>query len=203
MKSVVVAVALLLCAGVASRGADAALLGDATISYSADRTVIVDGKSFHGRLFHTPGHERHEQDLLGRDIFILDAQEERGWVIVPSLKTYAEFPFPPVMAALASRDLTSDPVRQETVNGVPTTKYRVEREVDGSHVSGFLWVSPENILMKFDIRIERAHHGKPIAIAMELSHIKGGPQDPHLFTVPPGVSPISMDALAPLLGMIR
>lgn len=203
MKSAVLAAALLLCTGMASRAAEAALLGDATISYSADRTVTVDGRSFHGRLFHAPGHERHEQDLIGRDIFLLDAEEERGWVIVPSLKTYAEFPFPPVMAALASRDLTSDPVRQEKVNGVPTTKYRIERRVDGTLVTGFLWVSPENILMKFDIRLDRQHHDKPLAIAMELSHVKGGPQDPHLFTLPPGVSPISLDALAPLLGMIR
>lgn len=203
MKSAVLAAALLLCTGMASRAAEAALLGDATISYSADRTVTVDGRSFHGRLFHAPGHERHEQDLLGRDIFLLDAEEERGWVIVPSLKTYAEFPFPPVMAALGSRDLTSDPVRQEKVNGVPTTKYRIERRVDGTLVTGFLWVSPENILMKFDIRLDRQHHDKPLAIAMELSHVKGGPQDPHLFTLPPGVSPISLDALAPLLGMIR
>jgi hypothetical protein len=203
MKRAVLAAALLLFAGMMGGAADAAMVGDATVSFSADRTVVVNGRSFHGRLFHAPGHERHEQDLLGRDVFILDAEAERGFLIVPSLKTYAEFPFPPVMAALASRDLTRTPVRDEVVNGVPTTKYRVERQVEGTDVAGFLWVSPDNILMKFDVRLMRPGHSKPLAIAMELSHVKDGPQDRHLFEPPRNFAKVPDEALEQLLGMVH
>lgn len=203
MKTAIVLMFLIVAGALPTGSARAAMLGDAEVPFSAERTVTVNGHSYHGKLFHTPGRQRHEQDLLGREIFILDAQAERGWVIVPSLKTYVEFPFPAELAALGSPDLTRSVVRQETVNGVRTTKYRIDHQVGDTLATGFLWVSPENILMKFDVRLSRSGHSKPLAIAMELAHVKNGPQDPHLFELPHGLSQLPIAALAPLLGAGR
>lgn len=203
MKTAIILMFVVVAGGLAAREAAAAMLGDADVPFSAERTVTVNGHAFRGKLFHTPGRERHEQDLIGREIFILDAQAERGWLVVPSLKTYVEFPFPPELAALASPDLTRSAVREETVSGVRTTKYRIDQRVGDTLATGFLWVSPENMLMKFDVRLKRSGHSKPLAVAMELSHVKNGPQDPHLFELPHGLVQMPIAALGPLLGVGR
>ena len=59
--------------------ARAALLGDASISYSAERTVTVNGRSYTGMVFHVPGHERHEQEIQEiPEIVILDAATKQA-----------------------------------------------------------------------------------------------------------------------------
>lgn len=186
---------------VPSGRAAAAMIGDARVSFRAERTVMVNGRTYTGPVFHVPGRERQEQELWGtKEVFILDAAAARGWLIVPSFKTYVEFPFPPVMADLASPDLTREPLGQETVNGVRTTKYRVDHTADdGTRAKGYLWVSRDGVLMKLAGTITRAGT-KPLSITMELSHLEMGPQDPSLFELPPGLVKLPADALDPLLG---
>lgn len=186
---------------VPSGRAAAAMLGDARVPFRAERTVMVNGRSYTGLVFHIPGRERQEQELWGtKEVFILDAATAQGWLLVPSFKTYVEFPFPPVMADLASPDLTRHPVGQETVDGVRTTKYRVDHTAeDGTRAKGYLWVSRDGVLMKLAGTITR-RGGKPLSVAMELSHIEMGPQDPSLFELPPGLVKLPADALYPLLG---
>jgi hypothetical protein len=193
---------ILLAVGVAKAGpAAAAMLGDARVPFQAERTVTINGRTYTGPLFHIPGHERHEQELWGtKEVFILDAKAAKGWLLVPSFKTYVEFAFPPVMAELDSPDLTRHPVGQETIAGVRTTKYRIDHTAaDGTRAQGYVWVSPDGVLMKLAGTITR-RGGKPLRIAMELSHLEEGPQDPSLFELPPGLVKLPADALRPLLG---
>src|SRR5665213_1023316 len=68
--------------------AHAAMLGDASVPFRAERTVTVDGRSYSGRVFHVPGHQRHDQDLLGmHEVFLLDTKAAQGIVILPSVRT--------------------------------------------------------------------------------------------------------------------
>jgi len=198
LLSAVLALALLAAAPTAR----AALLGDATVPYRAERTVTVDGRTYSGPVVSAPGHQRHEQDLFGmRDVFLLDTAVAKGFLVLPSVKTYVEFPFPPLMAELGSEDLLDDPVGHDKVAGVAATKYRVDHAAaDGSHARGFLWLARGGILVKLDIAVTRAHGGKPIQIAMELSNLVTGPVDPALFVLPQGFSRLPADALTPLLG---
>ena len=178
------------------------MLGDASVSYRAERTVTVDGRSYSGPVFHQPGHQRHEQDLFGmHEVFLLDTEQARGILVLPAVKTYLEFPFPPLMAELDSPDLLRHPVGPETVAGIATTKYRVDHTAqDGSRAEGFVWVSRTGILMKLEASVTRAHGGRPMAIAMALSQVAIGPVDPSLFQVPQGLVRLPPDALGPLLG---
>lgn len=182
--------------------ARAAMLGDASVPYRAERTVTVDGRTYSGRVFHEPGHQRHEQDMFGmHEIFLLDTKEARGFLVLPAVKTYVEFPFPPLMAELDLPDLTRRPVGPETVAGIATTKYRVDHTAqDGSRAQGFVWVTRTGILMKLEASVTRAHGGRPMAIAMALSQVTTGPVDPGLFQLPQGLMALPPDALGPLLG---
>ena len=144
--------------------ARAAMLGDASVPYRAHRTVTVDGRTYSGPVFHGPGHQRHEQDLLGmHEVFLLDTKAARGDLVLPALHTYVEFPFPPLMAELDSPDLLRHPVGSEAVAGIATTKYRVDHKApDGSRADGFLWLTRSGMLMKLDVSVTRAHGGRPI-----------------------------------------
>jgi hypothetical protein len=185
----------------AAPAAHAAMLGDASVPFRAERTVTVDGRSYSGLIFHEPGHQRHEQDLLGmHEVFLLDTKAAQGVLILPAVKTYLEFPFPPLMAELDSPDLLRAPVGEEAVSGIRTTKYRIDHHAkDGSRAEGFLWASRTGVMMRLDVTVTRAS-GRKMAIAMELSHVELGPVDPGLFVVPVGFSRLPADALGPLLG---
>lgn len=192
----------LMLAATAPGAARAALFGDASIAYSAERTVTVNGKSYSGMVFHIPGHERHEQTIQGvAEVIVLDAAAKQGFLIVPMLKTYVTFAFPKVMAELDDPALRRDPVGRETVNGVRTTKYRIDHlAADGSRAQGFAWLSAQGVPMRVDGTVTRGGSGRVTAIRMELANLALGPQDPALFQVPRGLAQLPAAALEGLLG---
>lgn len=197
MRPWILALALWVCAWAQ---AQAAVLGDAAISYSAERTVTVNGKSYTGMVFHRPGHDRHEQAVQGvPEVVILDAAAKQGFLVVPGLKSYVAFAFPKILAELD--DPGGAPVGREVVDGVPTTKYRVDRTAsDGAHAKGFVWISAQGVLMRLDGTVTRASGGRPTELSMTLAKLAIGPQDPALFEVPKGLVKLPAAALEGFLG---
>jgi len=184
-----------------SRGALAEILGDARVGFSAERVLIMDGKSYVGRMWHMPGEQRHEQELTAlKPIFILHADSSIGDVILPQLHTVVEFALPKELSLLGNSNLPRKPVAQETVNGITTTKYAVEENSSGGRATGSLWLSYDGIPMKCDGRFE-AKSGKISTIHWELRHVKIGKQEAALFEVPRGYAKLPPEAAAPLLGM--
>ena len=182
----------------------ASALLDAPISFSATRTVTIDGKPYTGAMFHAPGRERDEQRLGAMDMaFILDGQSSQGLLVVPSIKTFVTFPFPPMLSALVDAEVEKQkPVGEEPVDRVPTTKYRVERTTsDGTHGEGFVWVSRRGVLMRLD-GVVTSPGGHKTKIAMKLADVKEGPQQPELFARPANMNELPFQALAPLLSGI-
>lgn len=182
--------------------AHATLLGDATVAYSAQRTVIVNGRTYAGMVFHIPGRDRDEQEIQGiAEVILLDATAKQGFLFLPMLKTYVAFPFPPLLAELDDPALRRWPVGHETVDGVRTTKYRIEHTAaDGTRARGFAWLSGRGVLMRLDGTLSRAGGGGPMQIHMELAHLAIGPQDPALFRLPPGLVKLPSNVLEALLG---
>ena len=182
--------------------ARAAGLLDAPLSFSATRTVTVNGKPYTGTVFHVPGHERHEQVLLGmQQVFLLDDKEGEGFLVLPALKTMVEFAFPPLLSALVDPGLRKEPVGEEMVENLPATKYRVGQTApDGTRGEGFAWISRRGVLLKLDATVV-APGGHRTAIGMILSGLKEAPQSAELFTLPPGLARLPAEALAPLLGI--
>lgn len=175
---------------------------DAPVSYSATRTVTVDGRTYTGAMFHEPGRERHDQVLLGmQGFFILDEARRSGVFVMPGLKTMIDFSFPPLLGALTGPDLKKAALGDETVDGVATTKYRItQTAADGTRGEGFLWISHRGVLMKLAGTVT-APGGHRTTIAMALSDMKVGPQKADLFTPPAGLTHLPATALAPLLGV--
>src|SRR5579862_422276 len=175
---------------------------DAPLSFSAMRTVTVNGTPYTGQMFHIPGHERHEQVLLGmQEVFLLDDVQQAGLVVMPALKTMIEFQFPPLLAALTDPAMRGDAVGEEKVGDIAATKYRVAKTApDGTRGDGFLWISRRGVLLKMAGTVT-APGGHRTTIDMALSDVKEAPQNAALFTPPSGLNKLPAEALAPLLGI--
>jgi hypothetical protein len=189
---------LLVAAGLP---AAAQVLGDAKVPFSADRVLTVDGRTFEGRLYATPGRQRHEQMLEGmQQVVLLRADRGEGWLVLPGLHSYVEFRFPQAIAELSDPSLRGTPVGQEKIAGLQTTKYRVEHAArDGTSVDGWMWVTRDGIVMKLD-GVATPRRGKPTPFSMQLSNVRIGPQDTAMFDLPQGFMKLPSNALQPLLG---
>jgi hypothetical protein len=175
-------------------------LGDARVGFSAERTLILDGQSFVGKMWHMPGEQRHEQDFpIVKAIFVLHADSAIGDVLLPQLHTVVEFALPKTFAALTHPDL-GHPVAQANIEGIGTTEYALDEDTPDGHAHGSLWLSPDGIPMKCVGRFE-ASNGKASTIVWQLHHVRIGKQDATLFDIPRSYAKLPVEAAAPLLGL--
>ena len=73
----------------------AATLIDAQTGFSADRTLVVDGHTYRGKVWAMPGRERHEQAILGlQPVFLLRGDSPLAEVVLTSIKTVVQFEIP-------------------------------------------------------------------------------------------------------------
>jgi hypothetical protein len=181
--------------------AAAATLGEARIGFTADRLLVVDGHSYQGKIWTMPGRERHEQAIQGfRPIFLLRTDNPIGEVVLPQLHTTVQFAMPPELRLLRSPEFTKHPAGEERVNGIATTKYKIDETVPEGHAEGALWLSRDGIPMKLTGSFT-AQNGRVSTIRWELSHVKIGPQPAALFEAPADYSKLPPEAVAPLLGL--
>jgi hypothetical protein len=176
-------------------------LGEAKVGFSADRTLIVDGKTYQGKMWTMPGAERHEQNLNGIPAaFVLHADTPIADLVLPELHTVVEFLLPPELHLFADPRLTRKPVGHETVSGIATTKFAIDETVPEGHGEGFLWLSDSGIPMRLDGIFTRTS-GRVAHLHWELHNVKLGPQPIALFETPHGFSKLPAEAIVPLLGL--
>lgn len=193
--------AILLCLALAPAAPRAATLCDAHIGFAADRTLVIDGRSYAGKIWTMPGKERHEQVIQGfSPAFLLRADTPLAEIVVPQIKTIVQFVLPPELRLLGHPELKKHPDGEETVNGIATTRYAIDENVPEGHATGTLWLSAEGIPMRLAGNFTAAK-GKVTTVRWELSHVKIGPQPASLFEPPAGYSKLPPEAVAPLLGM--
>lgn len=198
MKTLFFSIALAL---VTAMSASAMTLGEAKIGFSADRTLIVDGKIYQGKIWTMPGEERHEQNINGIPaVFVLHADTPIADLVLPQLHTIVEFLLPPELHLFADPRLTRQPVGHETINGIPTTKYAVNETVPEGHGEGFLWLTDNGIPMKLDGSFTR-NSGRVGHLHWELRNVQLGPQPANLFETPHNFSKLPAEAIVPLLGL--
>ena len=193
--------AVLAWASVAAGASQAESLLDAPVAYSATRTTTVDGRTYVGTVHHIAGKEQQEEHLFGMaDAFILDGNNDKGWLVVPALKSFVAFPFPPMMVVLASPTLKKTRVGDDVVDGIETTKYAIHTQAsDGSMADGFAWFSRRGVLMKLQGSVT-ARQGHRTTVAMVLHGVKETPQDAALFVPPRDFTQLPAEALDTLLG---
>src|SRR6266446_5930088 len=173
----------------------ALLLAAITAAPAAAR--MVGDRTFSGKIYAKPGSQRHEQAIAGIDqVIILHGADAKGWLVLPKLNSYVEFWFAPAASELSADDLLSAKLGEETVNGLRTTKYRVEHTArDGTLVDGYLWLTREGIPMRLEGNYTPQRGGKPTPVRMELLHVRQAPQNAALFEVPQNMVKLPTGAL--------
>lgn len=162
---------------------------DPPVSYAAHRVVEIDGKAYSGRVFHMPGRTREDLRIDGkRHQLILNRSQGKAWLIregMPfAIEIFAEQA--EAMIATLPRSIEGMTVLgQETVAGVPTTKYRVQHP----KVSGHVWINGAGVVM---MAAGWTEDRKPFR--MVLSEYQPGPQDPALFLLPAGQQRLIINA---------
>jgi hypothetical protein len=191
----------LAAASAASAAAQAETLGNPQIGFTAERVLVFDGHRYVGRMWNMPGEQRHEQILPAvKPVFILRADSAIGDIVLANLHTAVEFALPRVLAALSRPDLLGRPVRHETVNGIATIKYAVDKTIAQGHLAGALWLSDHGIPMRCDGSFTGGN-GKVSTVHWELRNVEIGRQDAALFEVPRGYNRLPPEAAAALLGL--
>jgi hypothetical protein len=175
-------------------------IGDARVGFTAERVLILDGRSYTGRMWHMPGEQRHEQDLRAiKPVFLLHAESSLGEVVLPQLRTVVEFVLPSGLSVLNHPDL-SKAIGQANIEGIATTQYQVDQNSPEGRATGSLWLSRDGIPMRCVGKFV-SRNGKVSTIDWQLHHVKIGRQDAALFEVPRGYTKLPPEAAAPLLGM--
>jgi hypothetical protein len=179
--------------------AQAETIGDARVGFTAERVLILDGRSYTGRMWHMPGEQWHEQDLQAiKPIFFLHGDSTLGEIVLPQLHTFVEFVLPIGFSALSHPDL-SKAIGQASIEGIATTEYLVDQNSPDARATGSLWLSRDGIPMKCVGKFV-TKSGKFSTIDRQLRHVKIGRQDAALFEVPHSYTKLSLEAAAPLLG---
>jgi hypothetical protein len=133
-------------------------------------------------------------------VFLLRADSPLGEIVLTSIKTVVEFEIPPELRMLNAAALKQRPIGSETVNGIATTKYAIDKSVPEGHAEGTLWLSSDGIPMRLAGTFTSAK-GKVSTVRWELSGVKIGPQSAALFEPPKGLAKLPPEAIAPLLGL--
>lgn len=179
----------------------ARVLGDTGVAYSADRALSINGQRFDGVVYATPGLQRHEQTMGGLpQVAIFNLASGRGYYIVPSVRTYIDFPIELAVQELGMADVLGAPVGAERQGGVATTKYRVSHHAaDGTRIEGFVWLASSGIPMRGEGAVIETS-GKRTRVSWTLSNVRIAPQDPTLFQPPDGFYRLPAAALPGILG---
>jgi hypothetical protein len=179
----------------------AATLIDALTGFSAERTLVIDGHTYRGKIWAMPGKERHEQAILGmQPVFLLRGDSPMAEIVLTSIKTIVQVEIPAELRLLNVAALAQHPVGRETINGIATTKYAIDKSIPEGHAEGMLWLSREGIPMRLAGTFTNAK-GKASTVRWELSGVKTGPLPAALFDPPAGLSKLPPEAIAPLLGL--
>jgi len=195
--ALILAALALLLPGVA----EARVLGDTAVAYSAERALTVNGQRFDGMLYAIPGFQRHEQLVGGmKQAAILDLETGHGYFIVPAVRSFIDFPIDRAVRELSTPDMLGPPQGNERVNGVATVKYRVDHHAaDGTHTEGMVWLAGNGIPMRGEGMVTEPN-GRRTPFSWRLSSVHVAPQDPGLFAPPDGFYRLPVNALPGILG---
>ena len=179
------------------------------VSYSADLKMNMgkgpDGKPMIliGKVYSSNKKERREMVGFGqKSIMIRRRDKGVSWVLIPKRKMYMENQGgsrdkdPESMIREGNLKLTK--VGSERVNGMPTTKYRIETvHKDGSRFDGYHWITKKNI----PVRMEGSSKGQHFRF--DYTNIKIGKQDHRLFEIPSGYQRLAIPEIPGLPSMGR
>ena len=183
-------------------------------SYKAVETVEVQGgRSMQATVYRKGLRERREMQSNGQTVAIITRPADQELLmLMPGMNAAMKMNYERAMRDMDSGDLQgfdAEPVGQETVNGLETTKYRIAGDNDrGTTFDGHAWVTADGIRAKLAGTVSFSD-GTSSPIRITLSEVERGDQPDDLFNLPEGTRVMDMskmpDAMqgGPMGGIMR
>lgn len=195
-------IGLFLCSALvfAAPAAPAATnLLDLTVEYSAD-TVIGSGDNPRtGHLWRTPTALRHDMDDHGQtQSVIVRLDRNAAWMVLPALKMALGTDLNGLTQLSgaasvigAAEKLKPTAVGSETIDGMKTTKYRVQmNDPEAGQFDGFVWSTSQGVVLKIDGAGEQ--NGRRGTVHVVFRNIQISRQDAALFEPPAGYKQVTV-----------
>ena len=172
------------------------------VEYSADQSMGDGERMVSSRIHQAPGKIRMEfREGGGEQAVITRIDRKLIWTLMIPDRMYMEMP---MEGEQKTRDIRQCSVTsrkaggKEEVNGISAAVSEIEAACpDGSGVSGKIWTTRDEILVKMDAVSRKAGGEKGQRVVLEMKNLKIGKQDPALFEIPPGFSKLAMPAGIP------
>jgi hypothetical protein len=121
-------------------------------------------------------------------VTIIRPDKHLAWQLMPMQKMYMEMDFSSAnkMSGKAPDDVTIEKIGNESLDGINTTKYKILMK--DKSAGGFIWLSPENIVLKMDFLSKEGKDKNRITTT--LKNLKIEPQEAALFELPAGYQPM-------------
>ena len=175
-------------------------IGEIQTSFSADAVVETEEMNATGRVYYQPGKVRDEMNFGGQQMVTIRLLDENKVLMLMGNGMYTETAADQQNERAPDYKLISrEMMGPETVNGIPTIKYKSVYEGPDGKFGGFTWYSEDNIAVKGFLVSES--EGEKQRIKYEFTSLQRGPQDDALFRVPPGSQKFDMGAFAGMQGM--
>jgi len=167
-------------------------IGRIQTSFSADLTFESEEMQGTSQMFYKEGKLRDELNMSGEtSVMIRRFDTNKLYMLMPAMPgTYMEMdPGESQDDAPDYKLISREVVGEESVNGIPATKYKSVYESKDGKFGGFTWYTEDNIAVKaFLIHEEK---GEKQRFKYELSNLQRAPQDDALFELPPGATKFS------------
>lgn len=169
-------------------------------SYKAAETVEVHGgRSMQATVYRAGLRERREIHMEGQTIVIITRPADQELLmLMPGMNAAMKMNYERAMRDMDSGDLQgfdAEPVAEETVNGLDTTKYRIAGDNDqGTTFDGHAWVTADGIRAKLAGTVSFSD-GTSSPIRITLSEVERGDQPNDLFNLPEGTRVMDMSKM--------
>lgn len=166
-------------------------VGPIQTSFSGDVKLETEDMTVETRVFYKPGKVRDEISVGGREMVTIRRMDlEKVWMIMGrgiymEIDANQKNPQSPDFK-LISREV----VGKETVNGMPTTKYKSIYEGADGKFGGFTWYTEDNIAVKGFLVHES--QGEKRRVKFEFTRLERADQPDSLFEVPAGSQKLPM-----------
>lgn len=173
--------------------------GELAVSFKATARFEADEHTVEETLYYQAGKLREEVNMAGNDMVIIQRHDlGKLWVVMPQgfyMETAIDAPHEQVQSFTL---LEHERLGPETINGIPTTKYKTTWETNDGRFGGFSWVSDDNIAVKADLTSES--RGERHQIRYEMTSLERMSHADSLFEIPDGHSRMTIPGLGELFG---
>jgi len=160
-------------------------VGQIDTAFAADAKVETEEMNVNTKIYYTPGKLRDEMSMGGQEMVMIRRFDLNKLWMIMGQGMYMEIdPEGGSEQAPQYTLIEREVIGPETVNGIPTTKYKSVYETKDGKFGGFTWFTDDNIAVKAFMIHETK--GEKQRLKFEITELRRGSQSDSMFEIPAG-----------------